>query len=123
MKLDSSKDLKYLFLLDKFRLKFRELFSSCCCCCKPVVRMKSTSSIRLPFKPSATSQQPSPMPTPTTARYTINNQQKRIPKNSLSIRTGSSPTLTVTDGNNMSRQTGTNAYTRNGPITFRLTNV
>ncbi|CAF1368852.1 unnamed protein product [Rotaria sp. Silwood1] len=47
----------YNIMSDKFRLKFRELFSSCCCrycccCCKPIPRMKSTSSAIIQFKPS-----------------------------------------------------------------------
>ncbi|CAF1152387.1 unnamed protein product [Adineta steineri] len=52
----------YNIMSDKFRLKFRELFSSCCwcctccCCCssKTVARMKSTSSTMIQYRTSGT---------------------------------------------------------------------
>ena len=127
------KTIKYpfilFFMLDKFRLKFRELFSSCCCCCKSVVRMKLTSSKMIPFKPSSiihhTSQQPSPISMTNSTRYNLHNKNKRNTSNSLNISTGSGQTLanTNTNSNNMTRHGGINAYNHNGPITFRLTNV
>jgi hypothetical protein len=77
----------------------------------------------IPFKSFATTQQPSPNTTSKIVRHTTNNQPQRITSNSLSIHPGSSQTLTITNGNNMSRQTGINAYTHNGPSSLRLTNI
>jgi hypothetical protein len=105
-------------MLDKFRLKFRELFSSCCCCCKSVIRMKSPSSAMIPFKASSTAQHPSPISTTNTNRYNINNKYKRNANSSSTINTGQ-----TSGNNNTTRHAGINAYTHNGHVTFRLTNV
>jgi hypothetical protein len=102
----------FLFILDKFRLKFRELFSSCCCCCKTVVRMKSTS---IPFKSSGIIQH-SPIST--------NNYRSSIRiKQKTNLNSGSGQISGNVNSNNMTRHTGINVYTHNGPICFRLTNV
>ena len=82
----------------------------------------------IPFKASGTgfhsSQQPSPITPNNNHRYNINQQQKRINSNSLTINTGSTQALTNTNGSsNTTRHTGMNVYPPNGPITFRLTNV
>lgn len=123
--------------LDKFRLKFRELFSSCCCCCKSIERMKSASSAMIPFKVSSTihhtTLQPSPLSATNSIRYHLNdnnNSSKRNTKNSLSISITSGHGLINNTTNNNSnhtnntkRPTTINPYNHNGPITFRLTNV
>ena len=86
--------------------------------------MKSTSSTMIPCKASSiahhTSQQATPIPTTNNNRY---NPYKRNTNNSLTISTGSGQTLGNTNGNHMSRHGGSNAYTHNGPIAIRLTNV
>lgn len=108
--------------LDKFRLKFRELFSSCCCCCKSFVRMKSTSSPMIPFKASCTlqhtSQQPSPILTDQVNRSTVNHPSNRSGNNSLMIHMANHPTLPNHNGKTSSiKSLNHNAYTS------RLTNV
>ena len=67
-----------------------------------------------------TSQQATPIPTINNNRY---NPYKRNTNNSLTISTGSGQTLGNTNNNHTSRHGGSNAYTHNGPIAIRLTNV
>ncbi|UJR26894.1 hypothetical protein I4U23_008204 [Adineta vaga] len=117
----------YNIMSDKFRLKFRELFSSCCCCCKSFNRMKSTSSTMIPFRASATMQCGSQQPSPTSAannhnRYHLNNKHKRLGNNSLNISTASVQMLTNSTSSNPAKPS-VNTYGHNGPMAFRLTNV
>jgi len=119
----------YNIMSDKFRLKFRELFSSCCCCCKSLGRRKSPSTTMIPFKTQSTVQQTSQQASPNlptnTNRYKIkkkNNNQ--ITNNSLNVSTKPGQALSNNiSNNNMTRHTGINPYTNNESITFRLTNV
>jgi hypothetical protein len=89
--------------------------------------MKSTSSTMIPFKASSimqhTSQQPSPISMTNSNRYKMKNKHQRSTSNSLNISAGTGQTSANTNGNNMTRHAGINAYTHNGPITCRLTNV
>lgn len=115
------------FCVDKFRLKFRELFSSCCfCCCKTTTRMKSSS---MPFKSSGMLQH-SPISTNNYRSSVKTNNPKR--NNSIKILNTTSGVCggqninTVnsnTNNSNMTRHPTMNTYTHNGPICFRLTNV
>ncbi|CAF1044968.1 unnamed protein product [Rotaria sp. Silwood1] len=118
----------YNIMSDKFRLKFRELFSSCCCCFESAVKMKSTSSTTIPFKVLSTMQHRNQEPLLTsgrnTDRYNMKINYKRMatkPSNVSSI--GSSPISSNTKTNSLTRVTNIKEYTHNGPITFRLTNV
>ncbi|CAF1443375.1 unnamed protein product [Adineta steineri] len=119
----------YNIMSDKFRLKFRELFSSCCCCCKSFLRTKSTSSTMIPFRASTTmpyaSQQPSPVSAASnnTRCNTKTNKHKRLGKNSLTISNSTAQILGNINSNNMTRHNGINAHIHNGPPAFRLTNV
>ncbi|CAF4297386.1 unnamed protein product [Rotaria sp. Silwood2] len=119
---------------DKFRLKFRELFSSCCCryccCCKPIPRMKSTSSAIIQFRSSGLVQH-SVMSTNLNQSSTKNKYSQNS-TNTLNISGRGGPIKTNANNNNnnrnhhhhrMSRHNGINAYTHNRPICFRLTNV
>jgi hypothetical protein len=97
-----------LFILDKFRLKFRELFSSCCCRCKIIARMKSSAGI-IPPSPISTNYH----------RSTIRNQFKEH----TNLSSGGGQIMANVNSNNLTRHTEMNVYTHNGPICFRLTNV
>ncbi|CAF0734553.1 unnamed protein product [Adineta ricciae] len=122
----------YNIMSDKFRLKFRELFSSCCCCCKSFIRMKSASSTMIPFRASTTipygSQQPSPTSTANNNHHQnhnrchLNNKHKRLGNNSLNLSTASVQLLTNSNSTNMTKHS-VNSYGHNGSIAFRLTNV
>ena len=111
-----------LSLLDRFRLKFRELFSSCCCCCKSASGMKSPSSTTLPFKASSINQhthqqQPSPMLSSNSPRYLTSTKSPRL---------AHCPKLTITNSNPLDRHAVTNssdARSHNGTVACRLTNV
>ncbi len=95
----------FVFILDKFRLKFHELFSSCCCCCKTVARTM------VPFKSSGIIQH-SPISI-NTNRSSLKFKHKRN-----STTSGGGQIMA-----NMAKHTGINMYTHNGPISPRLTNV
>ncbi len=101
-------------ILDKFRLKFRELFSSCCCCCKTMGRMKSSS---IPFKSSGMLQH-SPIST-----HNIRSSIKHRQQGNTNLTSGGGQIMANTNSNPLTRHTGINVYTHNGPICFRLTNV
>jgi hypothetical protein len=101
-------------ILDKFRLKFRELFSSCCCCCKTMARMKSSS---IPFKSSGILQH-SPIST-----NNLRSSMKTRQQGQTHLTSGGGQIMANTNSNHLTRHTGINVYTHNGPICFRLTNV
>jgi len=62
-------------------------------------------------------------PNSITNRSSVKNQHKQYSTNALNITSGGSQITANTNSNNMTRQTGINIYTHNGPICFRLTNV
>lgn len=96
------------YILDKFRLKFRELFSACCCCCKPIPRMKSASSTMIQFRPSGL----------------VQHSIMSVQTNRSSLKNNYGPgSINTNNNNNMSRHNGINAYTHHRPLSFRLTNV
>ena len=93
-----------LSLLDRFRLKFRELLSSCCCrpCRRRTIsRMQLTSSSTMPFK-SSSQMQHSPVLS-NTSRYSRSYPLKTVPSS----------------GSARTRHTGAHVYSHNGPICFR----
>jgi hypothetical protein len=80
--------------------------------------MKSSS---MPFKSSGIIQN-SPMST-NIYRSSIKIKQRRNSNNALNQTSGGGPNMANNNSNNMTRHTGINVYTHNGPICFRLTNV
>lgn len=106
--------------LDKFRLKFRELFARCCC--QNMDRSKSNSSTMIPFK-STSLIQPSPL--------SINAPRRpsRLGGNTLTVNVDESrllvnhPTRSHPPSSSSSSPLNLLPKTRNGSICFRLTNV
>ena len=103
--------------VDKFRLKFRELFARCCC--QNMDRLKSNSSTMIPFK-STSLIQPSPM------SINNHNNQRRSSRltNTLTVNADESRSL-VNHPVRSHPPSPLNALptTRNGSISFHLTNV
>ncbi|CAF3105136.1 unnamed protein product [Rotaria sp. Silwood2] len=95
----------YNIMSDKFRLKFRELFSSCCCryccCCKPIPRMKSTSSAIIQFRSSGLVQH-SVMSTNLNQSSTKNKYSQNS-TNTLNISGRGGPIKTNANNNNNNR--------------------
>ncbi|UJR22231.1 hypothetical protein I4U23_025294 [Adineta vaga] len=107
----------YNIMSDKFRLKFRELFSSCCE--KTVAKTKS-SSTKMHFKTSGIVQN---SPNSTTFRSSTKTRHTRNSANVLNHLNGGGQMLANTNVN-LTRHNGMNiAAHDNGPTCFRLTNV
>ena len=99
-----------IYILDKFRLKFRELLYSCCHCDKSIEHMKLSTSTMIPYKTSITVQYQSPISIANNNhRLSLLNQTRQTPINSFSLSTESGQALL----NN----------TQNQSFTCRLTNV
>ncbi|CAF0748951.1 unnamed protein product [Adineta ricciae] len=106
----------YNIMSDKFRLKFRELFSSCCE--KTVAKTKLSSMTTIHYKTSGILQN---SPNSATCRSSTRIRHARNSTNVLNLTNGGGQILTNT---NLMRHTGMSIPAPDeGPICFRLTNV
>lgn len=117
-----------MILLDKFRLKFRELFSSCCCCLDSILKAKSTSSAIIQFKALNIAQENQHLTLQYIQKRNRYSKKPSDQQNGAKISNTSNGSIhTHTSSNHssniMSRRSIVGAYNNNGPITVRLTNV
>ncbi|CAF3523178.1 unnamed protein product [Rotaria socialis] len=114
----------YNMMSDKFRLKFRELFSSCCCCLESVLRLKSTSSSTIIQLKALGAQQINEQAVmQNTNRYRRKNSHQYITTKYPTGANGSNLASSNPSKNKTARHSRINTYVHNGPIAIRLTNV
>ncbi|CAF1097239.1 unnamed protein product [Rotaria magnacalcarata] len=114
----------YNMMSDKFRLKFRELFSSCCCCFESALKLKSiSSSTIIQLKAAGAQQINQPATIQNRNRYRLKNTHQYIAAKYPIRSSGSLQASSTPPQNKIARHGRINTYVHNGPIAIRLTNV